>query len=46
MLFFDFLLAQIELLLNQGYICQYNFYSILFINIILVNYSNGFYNQR
>ncbi|CAF1248503.1 unnamed protein product [Rotaria sordida] len=38
--------AQIELLLNQTSICTYNFYIILFINIILVNYSNGFYNKR
>ncbi|CAF5200020.1 unnamed protein product [Rotaria magnacalcarata] len=38
--------AQIELLLNQTSICTYNFYFILLINIILVNYSHGFYNRR
>ena len=47
MLFFDLFLAQIELLLNQGSICKCKFYFILFINIILIiNYSNGFYNKR
>ncbi|CAF0715492.1 unnamed protein product [Adineta steineri] len=38
--------AQIELLLNHGSICKCQFYFILLINIILINYSNGFYNKR
>ncbi|UJR29045.1 hypothetical protein I4U23_010260 [Adineta vaga] len=38
--------AQIELLLNQGSICKCRFYLILFLYLILVNYSNGFYHQR
>ncbi|CAF1446344.1 unnamed protein product [Rotaria sordida] len=38
--------AQIELLLNGSLCLTYNFYVILFINILFVNYSTGFYNKR
>jgi len=38
--------AQIELLLNCSLCLTYDFYLILFINIIFVNYSTGFYNKR
>ncbi|CAF0963522.1 unnamed protein product [Rotaria sp. Silwood1] len=38
--------AQIELLLNCSLCLTYNFYVILFINILFVNYSTGFYNKR
>ena len=44
--YFFSLLAQIELLLNQGSICKSRVYWIFFLYIILVSYSNGFYNQR
>ncbi|CAF2496402.1 unnamed protein product [Rotaria sp. Silwood2] len=38
--------AQIELLLNCSFCLTYNFYLILFMNMLFVNYSTGFYNKR
>ncbi|UJR20611.1 hypothetical protein I4U23_023736 [Adineta vaga] len=38
--------AQIELLLNDSFCFTYNFYLILFMNILFVTYSTGFYNKR